>query len=259
MIRYLKNRVFHELRRLRAQYQFRKAEFSVDIPLGAVHRILRRNGLGFDKNGNPSWWYASLDCRRNEADDLTKAALKYVAANVPKNTRILGTGCGTGWMLFWFAQKGFNNIEGFDFLPKVTQSAREIAAVANIQAKLWQDDGFHPTLEGKYGLILVLHWLYSAWMGNYGNAPRSSEDRETLLSAFLAQYAEHIESNGLIILELIDAISDFCEPPVPTYPIRHTEAQVAKCASALGLAVERKMFNSNYGLLPRMLYVLRKS
>lgn len=258
-MRFLKNRVLHELRRLRANYQFRKSEFSVDIPLGRVRHILARNGLGFDPDGNPSWWYGSLDLRRNEADDLTKAALKYVADNVPTDTRILGTGCGTGWMLFWFAQKGFKNIEGFDYLPNVVQSAKEIADAAGIQAKLWQDDGFHPKLEGKYGLILVLHWLYSAWMGNYGNAPRGREDRYALLSAFLAQYAGHVERGGLIMLELVDAISDFREPPTDIYPIRFTAEQVAQCAGEFGLTVERKMFNSNYGHLPRMLYLLRRS
>lgn len=105
----------------------------------------------------------------------------------------------------------------------------------------------------------MLHWLYSAWMGNYGNALRESADRETLLSEFLAQYAEHIEAGGRMLIELIDAISDFREPPVDTYPIRHTHEQVVKCAAEFGLEVERKMFNSNYGHLPRMLYVLRKS
>ena len=162
-------------------------------------------------------------------------------------------------MLFWLAQKGFNNIEGFDYLPNVVQSAKEIAAEMHIQVKLWQDDGFHPRLEGKYGLVLVLHWLYSAWMGNYGNAPRGSDDREGLLSEFLAQYAAHIEDGGVLMLELIDAISDFREPPTATYPIRHTQEQVARCCGSLGMAVERKMFNSNYGHLPRMLYVLRKA
>ena len=256
---YLKNRALHELQRFRAQRRFRDSEFSVDIPLGEVRKILIRNGLGFDQDGNPSWWYASLDCRRNEADDLTKAALKYVAENVPGNTRILGTGCGTGWMLFWLAQKGFSNIEGFDYLPNVVQSAKEIAAAANIRAKLWQDDGFNPKLEGKYGLVLVLHWLYSAWMGNYGNAPRETQDREALLTEFLAQYAEHVENGGLVMIELIDAISDLREPPIPTYPIRHTQEQVARCSRSFGMTVERMMFNSNYGHLPRMLYVLRKS
>ena len=258
-MRYLKNRVLHELRRLHAQYRFRESEFSVDIPLGAVRRILSRNGLGFDGHGNPSWWYASLDCRRNEADDLTRGALRYVVEHVPRNSRILGTGCGTGWMLFWLAQKGFNSIEGFDYLPNVVRSAREIAALAGIRAKLWQDDGFHPRLDGRYGLVLVLHWLYSAWMGNYGNAPRGTEDLEALLSAFLARYADHVENGGLVMLELVDAISDFREPPIDIYPIRHTAEQVARCAAPFGLVVERRMFNSNYGHLPRMLYVLRKS
>jgi hypothetical protein len=227
--------------------------------MGAARRILSKNGLGFDGEGNPSWWYASLDCRRNEADDLTKAALKYVLENVPADTRILGTGCGTGWMLFWLAQRGFHRIEGFDYLPNVVESAKELAELAGVRARLWQDDGFHPRLEGRYGLVLVLHWLYSAWMGNYGNAPRGNEDRKTLLSAFLAQYADHVENGGLMMLELVDAISDFREPPIAIYPVRHTAEQVAECAAASGFAVERKMFNSNYGHLPRMLYVLRSS
>ena len=258
-MQYLKNRLLHELHRFRAQRRFRNPEFSVEVSPRAVRRILTRNGLGFDAQGNASWWYASLDFRRNEADDLTRGALKFVAENVPRTARILGTGCGTGWMLLWLAQRGFSNIEGFDYLPNVVEAAKEIAAEMNINARLWQDDGFNPTLEGKYGLILVLYWLYSAWMGSYGNARRDSVDRETLLSEFLAQYAGHLEAGGRVMIELIDAISDFREPPVDTYPIRHTHEQVARCAAGFGLTIERKMFNSNHGHLPRMLYVLRKS
>jgi hypothetical protein len=162
-------------------------------------------------------------------------------------------------MLLWLAQRGFSQIEGFDYLANVVQAAKEIAAEIGIDARLWQDDGFKPTLDGKYGLILVLYWLYSAWMGNYGNARRDSADREALLSEFLAQYAGHLESGGRIMIELIDAISDFREPPVDIYPIRHTHEQVARCAAGFGLTIECKMFNSNHGHLPRMLYVLRKS
>jgi hypothetical protein len=160
-------------------------------------------------------------------------------------------------MLFWLAQRGYTRIDGFDYLPNVVQAAQEIAALERLEVNLWQDDGFQPKLTGNYDLILVLHWLYSAWMGNYGNQARR-ESREQLLNEFLAAYAPRIEKNGLLLLELIDAISDFREPPSEIYPIRHSADQVARCAGAVGLRIEKQMFNSNYGHLPRMLYCLRK-
>ena len=60
------------------------------------------------------------------------------------------------------------------------------------------------------------------------------------------------------MLELVDAISDYREPPTDIYPIRHSAEQVTKCAATLGFTLERQMFNSEYGHLPRMLYFLRK-
>lgn len=256
---YLKNRLLHELRRIRSDYRLRhEKEFSPRLPMGRVRGILSQNGLGFDKDGTPTWWYSSLDFRRNEQDDLTKAALKYVEQQVPKDARILGTGCGTGWMLFWLAQRGYTRIDGFDYMDNVVQAAKEIAALGGLQVKLWQADGFRPQLDSNYDLILVLHWLYSAWMGNYGNKPRQ-EDRQELLQEFLGEYAPRVEKNGLLLLELIDSISDFREPSSQVYSIRHSSEQVSRCASAVGLRIEKQMFNSNYGHLPRMLYCLRKA
>ena len=161
-------------------------------------------------------------------------------------------------MLFWLAQRGFKNIAGFDYLGNVVQSAKEIAELGNITAKLWQADGFDPKLEESYDLILVLHWLYSAWAGNYGNQVRRA-DRETLLNDFLSQYAPHVKQDGFLMLELIDSISDYLEPPTEIYPVRHSSEEVAKCAANVGFTIERKMFNSKNGYLPRMVYVLKKS
>lgn len=257
-MRYIKNRVLHELRRLRSDYLFRnKKDFSVRMPMAKVRQILSKHDLGFDQDGTPTWWYSSLDFRRNETDDLTKAALGYIDAQFSRDARILGTGCGTGWMLFWLAQRGFTRIDGFDYLGNVVQSAKEIAELGGFDVKVWEDDGFAPKLDQNYDLVLVLHWLYSAWMGNYGNNPRR-DDRETLLKEILAVYAPRLEKNGVLMLELIDAISDFREPPTDVYPIRHSAEQVARCAGEFGLRIERQMFNSNYGHLPRMLYCLRR-
>lgn len=257
----LKNRLLHFLRKRWIALRLRgvSTEFSPVLPRGPVRRILRRNGLGFGPDGVPSWWYASWDLRRNDQDDLTRAILRRLRESVPKDARILATGCGTGWMLFWLAQQGFRKIEGFDVLPHVVRAATEIAALGKIEARLWQADGFAPSLTESYDLILALHWVYSAWAGNYENKPRTGEDREKLLSDLLAPYAGHLNPGGVMIVELIDAISDFREPPSDLYPIRHTSEQVARCAAAHGLAVERKMFNSNHGHLPRMAYFLKKT
>jgi SAM-dependent methyltransferase len=258
-MQYLKNRTLHALRRLRAIHRFRNdREFSLDLPIRGVRRILVKNGLGFAANGNPSWFYAAFDLMRNQEDELTKAALRYVVASFNNDARILGTGCGTGWMLFWLARRGFSNIEGFDYLGNIVDAAKEIAALGSIGVKLWQADGFDPKLEGEYDTILVLHWLYSAWMGNYGNKPRRSEERETLLNEFLSRYSKHVRPNGQMLLELIDAASDFLEPPSDFYPVRHSSEQVARCAATAGFVVQKQIFNFRYGHLPRMLYVLRK-
>lgn len=161
-------------------------------------------------------------------------------------------------MLLWLAQQGFRRLEGFDVLPNVVAAAKELAALAKVDARLWQADGFAPGLTESYDVILALHWVYSAWAGNYENKPRAGEDREKLLAELLAGYADRLKSGGLLIVELVDAISDLREPPSELYPVRHSAEQVERCATARGLAVERKMFNSNHGHLPRMAYFLRK-
>jgi SAM-dependent methyltransferase len=256
---YVVNRLKHELRRLRHWYRYRGSdEFKLDLPPAEVRRILKRCDLGFYPDGNPSWWYATLDINRNEEDELTKAALRYIVANVPRDARILGTGCGTGWMLFWLARRGFSRIEGFDYLPNVAKAAQEIAALAKIDAKIWADDGFRPKLEGSYDLIIALHWLYSAWQGNYGNAPRKDQDRDRLLTEFLSVYKPHLAPGGLLMVELIDAISDYTVPPVAIYQVRHSVTQVDRCAAAVGMSVVERMANVKYGYLPRMVYVLRR-
>jgi SAM-dependent methyltransferase len=257
---YVTNRVFHVLRRVRAYYRHgARGEFGISLPRRRVRKILRKHNLGFYDDGTPTWWYSALDLKRNEEDELTKSALRYVEAKAARDASILVTGCGTGWMLFWLSERGFKHVEGFDYLDNVVQSAREIAAFSNIPVKLWQADGFDPRLERDYDLMLVLHWLYSAWMGNYGNTARSEQDRETLLADFLGKYAYRIRPGGVMLLELIDSISDDLQPPSSVYPIRHSSEQVIRCAAAWDLAVEKRMFNFKYGHLPRMLYVLRKT
>lgn len=259
---YLTNRAFHLLRNIAHAYRYRNVpvEFEVELPMAQMKRILNKHNLGYDEKGNPSWWYSSLRNKRNNQDDLTRGVLRFIRSNVAKDARVLGTGCGTGWMLFWLAQKGFKNLHGFDYLPNVVAAANEIARENKIDVKIWQDDAFNPKVALQtYDAILVLYWIYSAWAGNYGNKSAADEDRVDLLRRFLVIYVPHLAPSGRLIIELIDAVADLREPPLDIYPIRHSRDQVQEVASDLGLTIEKMMFNCNHGHQPRMLYVLRRN
>ena len=235
-------------------------EYEVDLPGGKVRNILKKHGLYYDKNGIPSWWFKSFMNRRNSLDELTKGFFNYVDVNISKEANILITGCGSGWMLIWLAQRGFRNLSGFDYLQNVVDSAIDLVKLTPTEMNIWQDDGFKPSLkEEKYDVITALYWLYSAWGGNYGNESRASQDNKALLKEFISNYLPHLSDNGLIFIELIDSIADFQEPPVHAYPIRHSMEQVSECAEELGMTVEKKMFNGRHRKEPKMLYILKKN
>ncbi|HIF57315.1 MAG TPA: methyltransferase domain-containing protein [Gemmatimonadetes bacterium] len=176
-----------------------------------------------------------------------------------KDANILITGCGSGWMLIWLAQRGFKNLSGFDYLQNVVDSAVDLSTLAKTDMKIWQDDGFCPSSKlEKYDVITALYWVYSAWGGNYGNKSRADEDNQELLKQFLSNYLPHLSDNGLLFIELIDSIAEFQEPPENAYPIRHSMQQVANCAEQLGLSIEKQMFNARHRKEPKMLYILKK-
>lgn len=277
---YLKNRILSELNFIRTNISFflhkTSQKYEVVVPKGEVRRILKRNNLYFDKNGMPTWWFSAFMNKRNSRDDLTKAVLEYIITNIPRDSNFLITGCGTGWMLFWLAQQGFEHLNGFDCLSDVVNAANELSISLKIKANIWQDDGFNPSSKlGKYDAILALHWLYAAWEWNYadrsyfnkdkydliksyfGDRPYVREDRYDLLKRFISTYVPHLSKDGFFILELVDSIADFKVPPSDRYPIRHNGEQVAKCANELGLSVEKKMFSGLHGHQPRMVYILR--
>jgi hypothetical protein len=236
----------------------------------AAKRIVMDENLAIVDNSHPSWFYSAFD--RNDADPLTNYSLKYIEQNVPKEASILIMGCGTGIMAFHLADAGFINIEGRDLLEKCIRVANRLGDQFGYKSvKFHVDDGFQPKLKHKYDLITAMHWVFSAWMGNYGNTP--PEDaynplvREHLLSEFLGNYVEHLSKNGLIIVELIDAVADYRDPfdhplgqeSTKIYPVRHTPEQVRACASKLGLEVIDKRLCVNYSHQPRTSYILRKT
>lgn len=245
-----------------------KGERTLDsrVPVGAIKAMMRANGLALI-DGQPSWFYHAY----GRCDVLTNFTLDRIVERVPKNTSVLTTGCGTGIMLFWLVDKGFIDVDGFDYLPECVEIANEVKKVGGYESRIWQDDGFAPTIERSYGLITALHWVFSAWGGNYGNTPaedpKSPAVRERLLNEFLAKYVPHLNPGGLLVVELCDAVADYRAPndhPVYTegldaiYPVRHSPEQVQKCATANGLAVEDKFVSMRSGHQPRVIYWLRK-
>lgn len=260
MISYLKNRLYYELTFILANFRLKgKHNCEIVIPKNKVRKILKKNDLYFDKQGIPKWWFSTFMNKRNTRNPLTNAILRYLSTYISKDAKFLITGCGTGGQLFWLAQQGFSNLHGFDYLQNVVDAANEFAKIIKINANIWQDNAFNPTSKlEKYDVILALHWIFSAWAGNYGNKPCDPKENLKLLNEFMSIYTKHLSTNGIFCIELIDSIADFKVPPSHIYPIRHSSEQVSQCASELGLSIEKKMFCGKSGWQPTMIYIMRK-
>lgn len=241
------------------------------VPVRAIRRMIREEGFAL-MNGEVSWFYTAYD--RGTADPLTNYSLDLLVRTVPKNARILVTGCGTGITAAYLADHGFRQVEGSDLLPECIAVANRVAQMGRYDnLRFFVGDGFDPSLDGVYDVITALHWVFSAWMGNYGNTPadaeraRAPEFRERLLVELLSRYVPHLAPGGQLLIELTDAVTDYRLPSDhrmgeysrQIYPVRHTPEQVERCAGAVGLAVVDKQLCVSYGHHPRTLYVLRKS
>ena len=227
-------------------------------------------GLAFI-NGEISWFYTAFE--RGDHDPLTNYALEYIERNMPKSSRILVTGCGTGITVFHLSDCGFHKVVGRDVLVKCIVIANRLKEKFSYHNTVFEvDDCFNPkTVDGKFQVILAIHWVFSAWMGNYGNEKvdesRDPAVREKLLNELFAVYAPYLEKNGIMIIELTDAVADYrivTDIPLAlrsldVYSVRHTPEQVEKCAAANGLEIVEKKLCVSYGHQPRTSYILRKS
>lgn len=232
--------------------------------------ITLKENLAFRGN-DVSWFYSAFD--RGENDPLTNRALLWIEQNIPKDKKILMTGCGTGLMIFHLAEKGFFRIQGRDFLQECISIAEKIKRrwrYDNIDFLV--DDGLKPKFQSdeKFFCITAMHWVFSAWMGNYGNNPiqdpTAEEVRRELLNKFLDQYLPALAPGGFMILELTDAVADYRDPfdhPVglelkKIYPVRHTPEMVKESAGERGLVIAEKWCCVSYGHQPRTAYYLKR-
>jgi hypothetical protein len=233
-------------------------------------KIVVNEGLGLVEGNKLSWFYTAFE--RDDRDPLTNFSLNYINDNIEKTKKILVTGCGTGIMVFHLADQGFKSIEGRDLLP-------ECIKIANILKNKFKysetnfliDEGFKPTQNGKYDVITALHWVFSAWSGNYGNKkidnPKNIEVRKKLLTDFFGEYVNLMNPGCLMFIELTDAVADYRDPfdhpfglkSLDIYPVRFNVDQVAECGFVHGLELIDKRLSISFGHQPRTTFVLRKN
>ena len=244
-------------RRLMGKVPLGSTRYDPRIPTRRAKAILRRHGLGYDENGTPSWWYQAFD-GRNSADQLTQFEFDWIEEHVPKDGSILVSGCGVGLTTIWLNQQGFESVSGFDYLPEVLACAVEIAAITDTPISYWQADGFNPQLTDRYDCITAMHWVYSAWMGNYDNPIETREDHQAVLEDFLRDYVDALKPRGSMLLELVDGLLDYAVPEFKAYPIRLTVEQVRSAATNVGLELEKVVSNPLGNRPIVVLYILRR-
>lgn len=246
--------------------QFIKSKYS-EIE---AKKIVVDQGLGLVNGNQLSWFYTAFE--RDDKDPLTNFTLKFINENVERNKKILVTGCGTGIMVFHLADQGFKSVEGRDLLPECVKIASILKDKFDYaETNFLLDDGFKPAQNGKYDVITALHWVFSAWMGNYGNNPienpRDNDVRNKLLTDFFGEYQSMMNPGCLMFVELIDAVADYRDPfdhpmgleSLNIYPVRFSPEQVAACGKVHGLELIEKRLSVSYGHQPRTTFVLRKN
>jgi SAM-dependent methyltransferase len=226
-------------------------EYAVPLKLVDIERILKNNNLLHNENGSNSWFYQSYMNDRNSAYPTCRWIFEFVSENIKKDAKIFETGCGTGWFLLWLAEKGFNNLHGADILSECINSAVQFAELKNYKINLWVDDGFNPSqIPEQCDLIMALHWLFSAWGGNYTdkNAGYSDKDSVFLLNDFISKYAPYVKKDGYIVFELVDTLSDYFNRDMKCYPIRHSNETVMNVINKYGFEIVDKCVSIGHKL-----------
>jgi SAM-dependent methyltransferase len=240
------------------------------VPTSKIKRLILKKGFAVS-NGGISWFYDAYS--RGNSDPLTNFAMDYVAKNTSKDAAILVTGCGTGITALYLADLRFTDVSGMDLLSDCIEVANAVKSMGHYNGvQFFTGDGFAPQLSRKYDVITALHWVFSAWMGNYGNNPvdldkaSSVEVRQALLRDFFSAYVPFMNPGAILLIELTDAVADYRIPSDHAwgersrsiYPVRHTPEQVERVAAEVGLAVVDRQLCVSFGHHPRTLYVLKR-
>jgi SAM-dependent methyltransferase len=235
-------------------------EFAEKAPTRRIAEILDKYGQAFEPDGKMTWYLSSYVHRRNREYGPARVVLEFIETHVPKGARIFETGCGPGWLLFDLARRGYTDLHGSDIVAANIAAGIEIAPLLGAPVELWVDNGFRPTrIPERCDVILAIHWLYSAWHGNYSEANEGLKERNhrELLEEFVAPYAPHVAPGGYFVVELADALSNLKVRETGTYPVRHSEEEVRRCFGAHGFTVVKRWLECSHQILST--YVLRKA
>lgn len=222
----------------------------ISLPTDKVREIIKKH--------NVSDWFFYSFANRAERRHICEPSL-WLLDNVPKEKVIFETGCGCGFNLIWFAQKGFTRLIGSDISPEAIKAGKELAELANVTIELWQDDGLNPSrVPENIDVLLALNWTYI--LDNFE------------LNFFLSTYSKNLSKGGVIVLEVIDLsynitpnnqylTSDWTKP-VETrkpseYKKRYSYEQIASIAHETGYEIYHNI-NINQ-IIPRVVYLLSKN
>ena len=166
-------------------------EFGVDVSCRRLKLEEAVIDSTLEKFGVQSW-FKYIHRSREIRWDIWQPC-EWIRSNVGLDSFILETACGVGFNLMWLAENGFTNLYGFDIDEAAINSGLEISNYASFPIEMWVDDGLCPALQSpmKCDVIIALNWtmLLDAFE----------------LDSFLGVYSKRLRSDGVIVLDVIDA------------------------------------------------------
>lgn len=144
-----------------------------------------------DKFGVQSW-FKYIHRSRETRWDIWQPC-EWIRSNVAFDSLIMETACGVGFNLMWLAENGFTKLYGFDIDDAAINAGLEISKSAAFPIEMWVDDGLCPVAQDPIicDVIIALNWTMLL--------------DEFQLDSFLGVYSKRLRSNGVIVLDVIDA------------------------------------------------------
>ncbi|MHA1401996.1 MAG: class I SAM-dependent methyltransferase [Candidatus Heimdallarchaeaceae archaeon] len=194
-------------------------------------------------------WFDLTPRERKYSKDL----LEWIDKMIPREARILETGCGIGQILaeLWFM--GYYDLTGVEVDYATVACGIEFLSYFGVKAKIYQKDArFVNDLfnEELYDLILPLNWTYR---------------EEVDLKKILLQHSTLLVDGGWLVIDVIDSTydnpyhtSDMMKPErdrrLTEYPNRYSVQNIQSMAELLSLEVQ--LVRKDY--FPRYVYYMKK-
>ena len=209
------------------------------------------------RHGVESWFLYSYDEWKKRWH--VWRGLLWAINNIDHKGRILETGCGCGWNLFWLAANGFESLTGIDINTSAIAAGNELAQGAGIPVRLRSDNALNPASlqEAPFHLLLALNWTY--------HVP------EFALAQFLDRYRELLIPGGVVLLDTVEKsfgthpkscflTSDWSKPESERRPSeyvhRFTLRDIREISASCGFRVAA--YYTRWGTIPRSIYMLRR-